>query len=194
MAARGRGPPEPAPLGIRPHRNRARGARGEGTHGARARAELAALPPISEPVFAQRYHASDGPDRKVYSIGSEICGVVRAWPARTHREKLGQAFTPDPELVDITRRCGAALGIDLFGVTVVQSGGKSYVVDMTSIPGFKGVPDAPRRLAEYIYAATERALTGAPLVSGVPTPVQHATAIRPPVVPAAPPPGAPPAS
>jgi len=139
-------------------------------------------------VFAQRYHASDGPDRKIYSIGSEIFGVLRAWPARTHREKLGQVFTPDPELVDITRRCGAALGIDLFGVTVVQSGGKSYVVDMTSIPGFKGVPDAPRRLAEYIYAATERALRGAPLVSGVPTPVRDEPAGRPPVVRAAPPP------
>jgi len=179
---------EHGPLVIKPHRKLARSAPGEGIHVVRDPAELAALPPISEPVFAQRYHASDGPDRKIYSIGSEIFGVLRAWPARTHREKLGQAFTPDPELVDITRRCGAALGIDLFGVTVVQSGGKSYVVDMTSIPGFKGVPDAPRRLAEYIYAATERALRGAPLVSGVPTPVRDEPAGRPPVVRAAPPP------
>ena len=179
---------EHGPLVIKPHRKLARSAPGEGIHVVRDPAELAALPPISEPVFAQRYHASDGPDRKIYSIGSEIFGVLRAWPARTHREKLGQAFTPDPELVDITRRCGAALGIDLFGVTVVQSGGKSYVVDMTSIPGFKGVPDAPRRLAEYIYAATERALRGAPLVSGVPTPVRDEPAVRPPVVRAAPPP------
>jgi len=179
---------EHGPLVIKPHRKLTRSAPGEGIHVVRDRAELAALPPISEPVFAQRYHASDGPDRKIYSIGSEIFGVLRAWPARTHREKLGQAFTPDPELVDITRRCGAALGIDLFGVTVVQSGGKSYVVDMTSIPGFKGVPDAPRRLAEYIYAATERALRGAPLVSGVPTPVRDEPAVRPPVVRVAPPP------
>ena len=179
---------EHGPLVIKPHRKLTRSAPGEGIHVVRDPAELAALPPISEPVFAQRYHASDGPDRKIYSIGSEIFGVLRAWPARTHREKLGQVFTPDPELVDITRRCGAALGIDLFGVTVVQSGGKSYVVDMTSIPGFKGVPDAPRRLAEYIYAATERALRGAPLVSGVPTPVRDEPAVRPPVVRAAPPP------
>src|SRR5205823_8899021 len=84
--------------------------------------------------------------------------------------------------------CGAALGIDLFGVTVVQSGGKPYVVDMTSIPGFKGVPDAARRLAEYIYAATERALNGAPLLSSVPTPVRDEPAVRLPVVRAPPPP------
>jgi predicted glycosyltransferase/glutathione synthase/RimK-type ligase-like ATP-grasp enzyme len=178
---------EHGPLVIKPYRKLARGVPGEGIHVVRDPAELAALPPISEPVFAQRYHASDGPDRKIYSIGTEIFGVLRGWPARTHREKLGQAFAPDAELVDITRRCGAALGIDLFGVTVVQSGGKPYVVDMTSIPGFKGVPDAPRRLAEYIYAATERALSGAPLVSGVPTPVRDEPAVRPPVVRAAPP-------
>src|SRR5256714_231824 len=99
-------------LVIKPHRKLARSAPGEGIHIVRDAAELAALPPISEPVFAQRYLACDGPDRKIYSIGSEIFGVLRSWPARTHREKLGQAFTPDPELVDITRRCGAALGAD----------------------------------------------------------------------------------
>ncbi|HXL11882.1 MAG TPA: hypothetical protein VN955_10845, partial [Gemmatimonadales bacterium] len=179
---------EHGPLVIKPYRKLARSAPGEGIHVVRDAAELAALPPISEPVFAQRYHASDGPDRKIYSIGSEMFGVLRSWPARTHREKLGQAFTPDAELVDITRRCGAALGIDLFGVTVVQSAGKPYVVDMTSIPGFKGVPDAARRLAEYIYAATERALNGAPLLSSVPTPVRDEPAVRLPVVRAPPPP------
>src|SRR5256886_5635745 len=179
---------EHGPLVIKPHRKLTRSAPGEGIHVVRDRAELAALPPISEPVFAQRYHASDGPDRKIYSIGSEIFGVLRSWPARTHREKLGQAFTPDAELVDITRRCGAALGIDLFGVTVVQSGGKPYVVDLTSIPGFKRGPDAPRRLAGYIYAATERALNGAPLLSRVPTPVPDEPAVRRPAVRLPPPP------
>jgi len=173
-------------LVIKPHRKLARSAPGEGIHIVRDAAELAALPPISEPVFAQRYLACDGPDRKIYSIGSEIFGVLRSWPARTHREKLGQAFMPDPELVDITRRCGAALGIDLFGVTVVQCGGKRYVVDMTSIPSFKGVPDAARRLAEYVYAATERALRGAPLVPSVPTPVGGERPDPPAVVRAAP--------
>src|SRR5437016_4641854 len=94
---------EHGPLVIKPPRKLARSAPGKGIHGVRDAAELAALPPISEPVFAQRYHASDGPDRKIYSIGNEIFGVLRAWPARTHREKLGRPFTPDPEPVNITR-------------------------------------------------------------------------------------------
>ena len=119
-------------------------------------AELAALGPIEEPVFAQRYHPPDGPDRTVYSIGSELFGVLRG--------PDGGAFPLSPELVDIARRCGAAVGIDLFGVNVVESGGRAYVVDMSSFPSFRGVPDAPRRVARYVYAAAERAVCGEPVV------------------------------
>src|SRR5882762_3798063 len=154
---------ERGPLIIRPHR-RARLRRSEVVSNA---AELAALGPMEEPVFAQRYHASDGPThRKIYSIGSERFGVVRVRPARTSEEKLGDPFTLTPELEDIARRCGSAFGIDLFGVDVVESDGRRYVIDISSFPGFKGVPDGPQRLARYIYAAAERAVRGESLVSG----------------------------
>jgi predicted glycosyltransferase/glutathione synthase/RimK-type ligase-like ATP-grasp enzyme len=129
-------------------------------------AELAALGSLDEPLFAQRYHAPDGPDRKIYSIGSELFGVLRVRPARTYNEKVGRPFTPSPELVDIARRCGAAFGIDLFSVDIVESGGQAFVVDMSSFPGFTGVPDAPLRLAQYIYAAAERAARGEPVAPG----------------------------
>ena len=130
-------------------------------------AELAALGPIEEPVFAQRYHPPDGgqPDRSIYSIGGDLFGVLRDGPARTYEEKKGAPFTLSPELVDIARRCGAAFGIDLFDVDVVVSGDRSYVVDMSSFPGFNGVPDAPVRLAKYIYAAAGRAARGEPIAA-----------------------------
>ena len=121
-------------------------------------AELAALGPVEEPLFAQRYHPPDGPDRIVYSIGSELFGVLRGAPP------ADAAFALSPELADMARRCGAALGIDLFGVKVVESGGRAYVVDMSSFPSFHGVPDAARRVARYVYAAAERAVCGEPVV------------------------------
>ena len=40
--------------------------------------------------------------------------------------------------------------------------GNLAVVDMSSFLGFKREPEAPRRLAEYIHAAAERAVTAAP--------------------------------
>jgi predicted glycosyltransferase/glutathione synthase/RimK-type ligase-like ATP-grasp enzyme len=127
-------------------------------------AELAALGLIEEPVFAQRYHPPDGPDRKIYSIGTDLFGVFRVRPAYTYDEKQGQAFAPSPALAEIARRCGAAFGIDLFSVDIVESGGRVYVVDMSGFPGFKGVPDAPLRLATYIHAAAQRAARGEPVV------------------------------
>jgi len=48
------------------------------------------------------------------------------------------------------------------GIDIVESEGRPYVVDMDSLPGYKGVPDAPRLLAEYICAAAERAAQGQP--------------------------------
>src|SRR2546427_663659 len=54
--------------------------------------------------------------------------------------------------------------IDLYGVDIIESDGKPYVVDVSSLPGFKGVPDAPRLLAQHIYAAAERAARGHPVL------------------------------
>src|SRR3989442_637256 len=140
------------PLIVKPYRRPWRW----GIEVVRDAAELAALGPIEEPVFAQRYHPPDGPDRLVYSIGSELFGVLRG-PERA-------PFALSPELVDIARRCGAALGIDLFGIDVVESAGRAYVVDMSSFPSFRGVPDAARRVAKYVLKAAERAACGEPVV------------------------------
>src|SRR5207244_12803919 len=109
-------------------------------------AELAALGPIEEPVFAQRYHPLDGPPRKIYAIGGELFGVLR-------RQAERPLFPLSRELPDLARRCGAAFGSDLSGVAIVESGGRPYVVDMKSFPSFRGVPDAPRQLADKSSAA-----------------------------------------
>jgi ribosomal protein S6--L-glutamate ligase len=132
-------------------------------------AELAEVPyDRHAPVFAQRYHAPEGRDRKIYAIGDRLFGVKKVFPCRTAVEKLGEPFALGPELRDIALRCGRAFGIDLYGVDVIESEGKPYVVDMCSIPGFKGVPDAPARLAEYFYRAAERAARGDPVVEAAP--------------------------
>ena len=114
-------------------------------------------------MFAQRYHNNDGRDRKIYAIGGQLFGVKKVFPRRTEEEKQGELFMLSPELREITLQCGRAFGIDLYGVDIIESEGTPYVVDMCSIPGFKGVPDAPRLLAQYFYAAAERAARGEPL-------------------------------
>lgn len=92
---------------------------------------------------------------------------MRVWPARTYEEKVGEPFTITPELRDLALRCGRAFGLELFGIDLIISSGQPYVVDVNSFPGFKGVPDAALRLADYIYAAGNHLLHGKPLMASL---------------------------
>jgi ribosomal protein S6--L-glutamate ligase len=144
------------PLIVKPYQ----GSDGVGVRVVRNRAELASVRAGRDPVFAQRYHQPAGRDRKIYVVGDQLFGVKKPFPATTAAEQRGEPFTPSPELCDIARRCGQAFGIDFYSVDIIESEGKPYVVDMCSIPGCGGVPDAPRHLASYLLAAAERASRG----------------------------------
>ncbi len=117
------------------------------------------------PLFAMRYQPADGRDRKIYCIGGQLFGVKRSWPVKSYQDKMGEPFTLDDELCDIALACGRAMGIDLFGVDIIYSDGVPWVVDMSSFPGFKGVPDAALRLADYIFAAATKAMNGEPVTA-----------------------------
>lgn len=140
-----------------------RGSQGRGIQVVRREQDLLKVP-CNGPLLAQRYHPPDGPDRKIYCIGREVFGVERVWPARTYQEKLGRPFIVNKQLREIALRCGTAFGISLFGFDVVMSGGRPFVVDNSSFPGFKGVPKAERRLAEYIHGAAQHVACGALLL------------------------------
>jgi ribosomal protein S6--L-glutamate ligase len=144
------------PIVIKPYQ----GTGGHHVRVIRTAAELAGVDCGCEPVFAQRYHFNDGRDRKIYSIGGHLFGVKKVFPRRTEEEKQGEPFALTPELCEIAGKCGRAFGIDLYGVDIIESEGTPYVVDMCSIPGFKGVPDAPQLLARYFYEAAERVARG----------------------------------
>jgi ribosomal protein S6--L-glutamate ligase len=140
------------PLVIKPYR----GSRGRGVRVVWDADELDEITSLDGPLFAQRFQKPQGLDRKIYCIGTQLFGVERVWPALTYEEKVGRPFTITPELREIALRCGRAFGVDLMGLDVVFSDGRPYVVDVNSFPGFKGVPDAALRLADYIFAAAER--------------------------------------
>jgi ribosomal protein S6--L-glutamate ligase len=140
-------------LVVKPHR----GSGGRGVRVVRTEDDLASLAPSNGVIFAQRYHRPQGPDHKIYRIGDQVFGVERVWPPRTYEEKLGRAFVPSPEEREIALRCGEAFGIDLYGIDIVISDGRPYVVDISSFPGFKGIPGAAGRIAQHIHAAALRA-------------------------------------
>lgn len=152
------------PLIIKPYR----GTRGRGVVVVRSADELEGLTEEDDLLLAQRYHAPDGPDGfdyKVFRIGERIFGIRRRWPIRTYEDKVGYPFEPSAELRDIALRCGQAFGIDLYGLDIVMSHGKPYVVDLNKFGSYMGVPDGPQLLAEYIYRAGERAMRGEPVTA-----------------------------
>lgn len=127
------------------------GSKGRGVQVIRSEQELAGVAVTDGVVFAQRYYEPDGRDNKIYVIAGEVFGVSRVWPARTHEDKLGRPLEVSAELKAIAESCGRAFGVDLFGVDIIFSKGRPFVVDINSFPGFKGVPEADARLADYIY-------------------------------------------
>lgn len=147
---------ESGPLVVKPHR----GSQGRGVQIVRDRGELDSLTIELDTVLAQHYHAHDGRDRKIYCIGEQVFGVKRVWPASTYRDKVGEPFTLSQELREIALQCGKAFGLELYGLDVIISDGRPLVVDVSSFPGFKGVPDAALRLADYIYTTGQRVVTG----------------------------------
>jgi ribosomal protein S6--L-glutamate ligase len=149
------------PLVVKPYR----GSQGRGVHVLWDADELQDVGTSDGPVFAQRYHEPQGRDRKVYCIGGQLFGVKRIWPVRSYEDKLGEPFTVTLEIRDIALRCGRVFGMELFGLDIIISEGRPYVVDISSFPGFKGVPEAALRLADYIYSAAQRVAAGQPAVA-----------------------------
>ncbi|MFN0083942.1 MAG: RimK family alpha-L-glutamate ligase [Blastocatellia bacterium] len=125
-------------------------SQGRGVRVIREARELASLDPVEDLLFAQRYNPPDGRDHKLYVIGEQVFGVRRVWPPKTLEDKLGEPFEVPGEMREIALRCGRAFGVGLYGVDLITSGGRSYIVDLNTFPGFKGVPDAASLLADFI--------------------------------------------
>ena len=125
-------------------------SQGRGVQVVRRPEELAGIESDEGLIFSQRFHQPDGRDHKIYVVGDQVFGVRRVWPPKTLEDKLGEPFEVPAEMREIALRCGRAFGVALYGVDIVISDGRPYVIDINNFPGYKGVPDAPNLLAEFI--------------------------------------------
>ena len=109
-------------------------------------------------AIAQTYHRTDGYDLKLYGIGGDVWGVRKPSPFNARREGASGEAEPvalTPELEALGRRCGEIFGLDLFGVDCIVTEEGPLVIEVNDYPNFTAVPDADRRLAEFVERRAE---------------------------------------
>jgi ribosomal protein S6--L-glutamate ligase len=135
------------PIVVKPNSGR----RGQQISVVRSAEELEGLDLSYADIFAQQFVKGSGLDLKAYIVGDEVFGVVRPFPVRTAEEKRGKPQAISPDVRDICLRCGQLFDLELYGVDLIETEVGPYVIEVNCFPGYKGVPDADRLLAKYIF-------------------------------------------
>jgi ribosomal protein S6--L-glutamate ligase len=137
---------------FKPHR----GAYGRGIRIAGSVARLPRPTDYPELVFAQDFLHGARTDLKVYAIGEELFAVRKSFGTDSFLG-AGEMVRLTPDIEDIVRRVGQALGLELYGVDLAESEAGLHVIDVNMMPGYRGVPNAARRIAAYIQCAASHA-------------------------------------
>jgi len=143
------------PLIIKPYL----GYSGTGVRVVRDGRELAALPPPQGPVLIQEYVEGRGDDLKVYVAGDDVFAVRKPFSPSSFIVP-GRPVPVTPAVRELALRCGQVFGLGLYGVDIVEDADGPWVVDVNTFPGYKGVPGAASRIADFIadYAEGRRQL------------------------------------
>jgi ribosomal protein S6--L-glutamate ligase len=144
------------PLILKPYQ----GHRGAGIHVVERPGDLGRLSARETPMLVQEYLPGSGEDVKVYVVGDDVFAVRKPFSPESFAVP-GRPAPVDVDLRDIALRAGAALGLGLYGLDVVESPRGPVVVDVNYFPGYKGVPDVAPVIADYIeaYACGDRTLS-----------------------------------
>jgi ribosomal protein S6--L-glutamate ligase len=129
-----------------------------------SRTELVELLPEwgDEPVVAQEFAANDGFDIKVWVIGADL-SVARRRSALESTDKSSDELLDPADLPEdwtrAARDAGAALGLQLYGVDLLITGGRPVVVDINPFPGFRGAREPAHSLLSFLATVATVATT-----------------------------------
>lgn len=102
---------------------------------------------IDDGMLVQELIAPVEDELKLYVIGDRVYGV------RKHRDSgEREPVIVEPMLEDIARRCGCALGLEIYGVDVLIGAHGPVVVDVNYFPSFRGLPEVAGPLTDHIRA------------------------------------------
>lgn len=101
-------------------------------------------------VYAQEFKNGDGFDRKIYVAGDRVWASRKVFSPDESYLRDAEPFEATPEMRAIALRIGELLGLEIYGVDMIESDDGLWVVDVNGFPGFKGVPGAATVIADYI--------------------------------------------
>ena len=133
------------PLIIKPYM----GHRGAGIVKVNHPDELLSMTAPDYPIIVQEFIPGSGEDLKVYVVGDQVYGVQKPF-SETSFTVPGRPVDISEEVRDLSRRVGRACGLGLYGLDIIEGSNGPYVVDVNYFPGYKGVPNAARMIADYI--------------------------------------------
>ena len=149
-------PLEDYPLVVKP----TNGSSGRGIYRVNSPAELATLnvAEAGESFFlAQHYIENTGFDIKLYVMGKEVYSVAKRSPLHPDVEVDKQLIPITLELHQLALHVGTVFGLDIYGLDVVETPQGLVVVDINDFPSFGHVPQAVRRISDYILRIAKRA-------------------------------------
>ncbi|WP_406280761.1 RimK family alpha-L-glutamate ligase [Embleya sp. NBC_00896] len=123
-------------------------------------------------LLAQAYVPNTGIDLKVYSVCGELHATVRRSPLHPDQPVRDSKVPLPGGTAALMQRIGAAFGLDLFGVDIIEGPDGPMVVDINDFPSFRCVPDGVARVARAVLD-----LAGAG--SGSRTPLRPRTVVGP---------------
>ena len=135
------------PLVVKPYM----GYRGRGVCLVRDVESLTESACAQAPALVQQFIPGPGEDLKIYVVGDEAFAVRKPFTAMSYSVP-GRPVPVDEDVREIALRAGRALGLGIYGLDVIESPDGPVIVDANYFPGYKGVPDATERIADYIEA------------------------------------------
>lgn len=137
---------EKGPLIVKPFDGR----HGLGVSVVRTGEEIDALD-VREDVYAQAFKPGDGFDRKVYVVGDHAFASKKSFSAGESFLKDAQHVDISDEMRDLALRAGEIVGLQVYGIDMIESEDGLWIIDVNGFPGFKGLPGIADELAGYLY-------------------------------------------
>jgi ribosomal protein S6--L-glutamate ligase len=109
---------------------------------------LPAAPPFDGPYVVQEFIEGGEIVYKLYVAGVQVRGLLK--PSTLNGRDAGTPFQVDEALADLAVAAGRALELDIFGIDVLYGPDGPAIVDVNPFPGFRGVPDGPRLIADHL--------------------------------------------